>query len=116
MIGGDYFPRNCHILNPDGRLVYINTTAKEPPVIDIRQVMNKRLTITGSTLRGRAYAFKKQLAQKVQEHVWPLIEAGKFHPVVYKTFPLAEAAAAHRLLEAGSHIGKIMLNTSVPDK
>lgn len=113
MIGGDYFSKNSHILRPDGRLVYINTTAKEAPTIDIRQMMNKRLTITGSTLRGRDYAFKKQLAQKVHEYVWPLIEEGKFRPIVYETFPLAEAASAHRLLEEGMHIGKIILYTAL---
>ncbi len=109
MIGGDYFPKNCNILRTDGRLVYINATAKEKPVIDIRQVMNKRLVITGSTLRGQPYAFKKQLAGQVQKYVWPFIETGKFRPVVYAVLPLADAAAAHRLLEEGSHVGKVIL-------
>ncbi len=109
MIGGDYFSKNINILNPEGRLVHINAVNGTRVEMDISKVMTKRLTITGSTLRSREYEFKKQLAKEIQKNVWPLIEAGKFKPVIFKTFPLAEAAEAHRLLDNGSHTGKIIL-------
>lgn len=109
MISGDYFQKNLNILNPDGRLVHINSVKGDQVSFSIHQVMNKRLTITGSTLRKREYSFKKKLAQSVLQHVWPLIEEGKFKPVIYKIFPFTEAAAAHRLLEESEHIGKIVL-------
>ena len=109
MIGGDYFQKNLNILNPDGRLVYINSVKGDQVSFSIHQVMQKRLTITGSTLRKREYSFKKKLAQSVLQHVWPLIEEGKFKPVIYKIFPFTEAAAAHHLLEESEHTGKIVL-------
>jgi NADPH2:quinone reductase len=71
--------------------------------------MVKRLTITGSTLRSREYGFKKQVAEEIRKHVWPLIESKKFRPVIFKTFPFSEASEAHRLLEEGTHTGKIIL-------
>lgn len=109
MIGGDYFQKNLNILNPEGRLVYINSVKGDQVNLRIHQVMQKRLTISGSTLRNREYSFKKKLAQSVLQHVWPLIEEGKFKPVIYKTFPFTEAAAAHRLLEEREHTGKVIL-------
>jgi|SRR6185437_5163373 len=109
MIGGDYFQKNLNILNPDGRLVYINSVKGDLVNLSIHQVMQKRLIITGSTLRNRDYSFKKKLTQSVLQHVWPLIEEGKFKPVIYKIFPFTEAAAAHRLLEEREHTGKIVL-------
>lgn len=109
MIGGDYFQKNLNILNPDGRLVHINSVKGDEVSFSIRQLMQKRLTITGSTLRNREYSFKKKLTQSVLQHVWPLIEEGKFKPVIYKTFPFTEAAAAHRMLEEREHTGKIVL-------
>jgi NADPH2:quinone reductase len=109
MIGGDYLAKNINILNPEGRLVHINAVSGSRVDLDIWKVMTKRLTVTGSTLRSREYEFKKQLAKEVQKNVWPLIESGKFRTVIYKTFPLSEAAEAHRLLEDGSHTGKIIL-------
>lgn len=109
MVGGDYLQKNLNILNPDGRLVHINSVKGDQVSFSIRQVMNKRLTITGSTLRSREYSFKKKLAQAVLLHIWPLIEEGKFKPVIYKIFPFTEAAAAHRLLEEREHTGKIVL-------
>jgi NADPH2:quinone reductase len=109
MIGGDYLAKNINILNPEGRLVHINAVSGSPVDLDIWKVMSKRLTVTGSTLRSREYEFKKQLAREVQKNVWPLIESGKFRTVIYKTFPLSEAAEAHQLLEHGSHTGKIIL-------
>jgi len=109
MIGGDYLAKNINILNPEGRLVHINAVSGSRVDLDIWKVMTKRLTVTGSTLRSREYKFKKQLAKDVQKNVWPLIESGKFRTVIYKTFPFSEAAEAHRLLEDGSHTGKIIL-------
>ncbi|MET1054179.1 MAG: NAD(P)H-quinone oxidoreductase [Pedobacter sp.] len=109
MIGGDYFEKNISILRPDGRLVYINSVAGNKVPLDISKLMLKRLTVTGSTLRSRDYAFKKNLTAAIREKVWPLMEAGKFKPVIYKTFPLDQAADAHRSLEEGSHTGKIVL-------
>ena len=109
MIGGDYLNKNINILNPEGRLVHINAVDGSRVDLDIWKVMTKRLTITGSTLRSRAYEFKKKLAKEIQENVWPLIESKRFRPVIFKTFPFSEAAEAHRLLEDGSHTGKIIL-------
>lgn len=109
MVGGSYFEKNCRILRPEGRLVYINAISREPASINIRLMMQKRLTITGSTLRGREYAFKKQLSESILKNVWPLIESGKFRPLIYRTFPLSEASAAHRLMEEDQHMGKIIL-------
>lgn len=109
MIGGDYLAKNINILKPEGRLVHINAVSGSHVDLDIWKVMTKRLTVTGSTLRSREYEFKKQLAKEIQKNVWPLIESKKFKPVIYKTFPFSEAAEAHRLLEDGSHTGKIIL-------
>lgn len=109
MIGGDYLAKNINILKPEGRLVHINAVSGSRVDLDIRKVMTKRLTVTGSTLRSREYEFKKQLAKEIQKNVWPLIEYKKFKPVIFKTFPFSEAAEAHRLLDDGSHTGKIIL-------
>jgi len=109
MIGGDYLSKNINILNPEGRLVHINAVDGSRVDLDIWKVMTKRLTITGSTLRSREYEFKKKLAKEIQKNVWPLIESKRFRPVIFKTFPFSEAAEAHRLLEDGSHTGKIIL-------
>jgi NADPH2:quinone reductase len=80
-------------------------------MLDLAHLMVRRQTITGSTLRARPVADKAAIAQKLREKVWPLIEAGKVRPVIGRTFPLAEAAAAHRLMESSRHIGKILLVT-----
>jgi NADPH2:quinone reductase len=109
MIGGDYLAKNINILKSEGRLVHINAVSGSRVDLDIWKIMTKRLTITGSTLRSREYKFKKQLAKEIQKNVWPLIESKKFKPVIFKTFPFSEAAEAHRLLEDGSHTGKIIL-------
>lgn len=109
MVGGDYLQKNLNILNPEGRLVHINSVGGDKVSFSIHQVMQKRLTITGSTLRSREYSFKKKLTQAVLENVWPLIEEGKFKPVIYKTFLFGEAAEAHRLLADSDHTGKIVL-------
>jgi len=109
MIGGDYLAKNINILKPEGRLVHINAVDGSQTNLDIWKVMTKRLTITGSTLRSREYEFKKQLAKEVQKYVWPLIESKKFKPVIFQTFPFSKASEAHRLLEKGTHTGKIIL-------
>ncbi|WP_427874002.1 NAD(P)H-quinone oxidoreductase [Flavobacterium sp. MMS24-S5] len=109
MIGGNYLSKNVNILKPEGRLVHINAVSGSHVDLDIWKVMIKRLTITGSTLRSRDYDFKKQLAKEVQKNVWPLIESKQFKPIIFKTFPFTEAPDAHRLLEDGSHTGKIIL-------
>jgi NADPH2:quinone reductase len=109
MIGGDYVPKNLRLLHEDGRLVFINAMQGAKAEFDAMQVMSRRLTITGSTLRPRSADFKATLAAEVEKHVWPLIAAGKFRPVIDRTFPLAEAAAAHQRMESSAHIGKIVL-------
>ena len=109
MIGGSYLSKNVNILRPDGRLVHINAVDGGHVDLNIPKMMQKRLTITGSTLRSREYDFKKQLAKEVRKNVWPLIESGKFKPVIFKTFPFSEAAEAHRLLEESTHTGKVVL-------
>ncbi|RFM26244.1 NAD(P)H-quinone oxidoreductase [Deminuibacter soli] len=109
MIGGDYIPKNLRLLVPDGRLVFINTMKGSKAEIDMHYIMRQRITITGSTLRNREAAFKAALTKAVEQKVWPLIDSGKFQPVVYKTFLFTEAAAAHRLLESSEHIGKLVL-------
>lgn len=111
MVGGDYIQRDIKALAPEGRLCFIAFLGGAKAEVDFLPVMLKRLTITGSTLRARDVAFKGAIAKNLRETVWPLIEAGKIKPVIHKTFPLARAAEAHRLMESGSHIGKIVLTT-----
>ena len=109
MVGGDYLPRNIAALATDGRLVQIAYLRGSRGEIDLAPVLQRRLTLTGSTLRPRSVEEKGRLAREVRANVWPLVESGAVRPVVHATFPLAEAAAAHRLLESGAHIGKIVL-------
>ena len=109
MVGGDYVPRELKALAEDGRLVFINTMAGRQSTVDFGALMQRRLTITGSTLRPRSVAFKGAIAHALRETIWPLIEAGKIKPVIYQTFPLAEASGAHALMESSQHIGKIVL-------
>lgn len=109
MIGGSYITKNIRILKPDGRLVYINAMQGGKAEIDVIEFMRKRLTLTGSTLRNRDAVFKAQLSAEIRENIWPIMEAGKFKPVIYKTFKLEDAAAAHQLMESSEHIGKIIL-------
>lgn len=108
-VGGDYTAKNIRLLRPDGRLGFIASLGGAQSQFNILEVMSKRITITGSMLAPRDDAFKAQLAAEVEKHVWPLIEAGTFEPILYKTFPLEEAAEAHRLMESSEHIGKIVL-------
>ena len=109
MIGGDYVPRNMRLLRPDGRMAFINAMKGGEMDLNIRDIMKKRLVITGSTLRNRDITFKSALAKEIEKHVWPIIEQGKFKAVIYKTFPLDAAGKAHELMESSSHIGKIVL-------
>lgn len=109
MVGADYFKRNIASLAPEGRLVFIATLTGIKAELNILPIMLKRLTVTGSTLRPRSVAEKGEIANALREKVWPLLDAGKIRPVIHKTFPLAEAAAAHALMETSAHIGKIVL-------
>jgi NADPH2:quinone reductase len=111
MVGGDYIPREVTLLAEEGRLVIIATLGGSEARVNLRDIMTKRLTVTGSTLRTRPVAFKGAIARALQANIWPLIEAVKIRPVVYRTFPLAAASEAHRLMESGEHIGKIVLTT-----
>jgi len=110
MVGGDYLMRNLRSLALEGRLVQI-AFLKENRIADFdaMPIMLKRLTFTGSTLRPRTVEQKAAIAKPLREHVWPLFESGQLRTFVYKTFPLAEARAAHELMESSAHIGKIML-------
>jgi NADPH:quinone reductase len=112
IVGGSYVSRNLAVLAMDGRLVQIGFMGGEPIAhVDMRPVLGRRLTITGSTLRPRTVAEKGEIAAALREQVWPLFEAGTVKPIVHRTFPLEDAAAAHRLMETGGHIGKIVLTT-----
>lgn len=113
MVGGGYFQRNLRSLRMDGRLVLIamlggNTVDKA----DLLPIMLRRLTVTGSTMRPRTTAQKGAIAAELRTKAWPLLEAGRCAPPIYKVFPLREAAAAHRLMESSAHIGKIMLQVA----
>jgi putative PIG3 family NAD(P)H quinone oxidoreductase len=110
IVGGSYLPRNVSVLAVDGRLVQIGLMDGEPTApIDLRRVLGRRLTVTGSTLRARPVMEKGAIAAALRREVWPLLEQGRVRPIVYRTFPLADAASAHRLLESSEHIGKIVL-------
>ena len=109
MVGGDYVPRNIACLAEDGRHVTIAVQRGIKAEVNVAAVMMKRLTLTGSTLRPRSVEFKTLVAEELQRVVWPHVEAGELKPVIDMTFPLAEAAAAHARMEAGDHVGKIVL-------
>ena len=109
MVAGDYVPRNLQCLGDDGRHVTIAVQGGLQATISMVEVMRRRLTLTGSTLRLRSNDFKSLLAQEIRDLAWPLVEAGELRPIMDQTFPLAEAAAAHSRMESGSHIGKIVL-------
>ena len=108
MVGGDYEAKELKCLADEGRLVFIAFLRGPKAELDIAQVM-RRLTITGSTLRPRTSEFKAAIAKSLREKIWPLIEAGRIKPQVYRTFPLEKAAEAHALMESSQHIGKIVL-------
>ena len=109
MVGGDYIAREIACLADDGRIAIIATLGGGKSTVDVAQVLRRRLTITGSTLRPRSVAFKGAIAAKLKQRVWPMFEAGKIKPVIYEVFPLDQAAAAHALMESSNHVGKIML-------
>ena len=112
MIGGDYVPRELALLAEDGRLVFISTLGGAKAEFNIRQIMARRLTITGSTLRNRSPEFKGAIAARLHEKIWPLLENGTIKPVIHKVFPFEDAAAAHAELERGKHVGKVVLEVT----
>jgi NADPH:quinone reductase len=109
IVGGPYVERNIKACRHDGRIVQLAFALGSKVEVNLMPIMLKRLTYTGSTLRSRPDAFKTEVARQLREKVWPLIEAGSIRPVVTATFPLGEAAAAHRLMEQAGHTGKIVL-------
>src|SRR4029077_13509107 len=109
MVGGDYVPKELKCLADDGRLVFIAFLRGPKTELHINELMRRRLTLTGSTLRPRPVEFKGYVAKNLREKIWPLVEAGKIKPEIFKTFPLAQATEAHKLMESSQHIGKIVL-------
>jgi NADPH:quinone reductase len=110
IVGGSYVDRNLAALAMDGRLVVIGFMEGKPVAsVDLRRVLGRRLTVTGSALRPRTVEEKGAIAGALRREVWPLLERGAVKPIVYRTFPLAEAAAAHRMMESSEHVGKIVL-------
>jgi NADPH:quinone reductase len=112
MVGGSYVPRNLQVLATEGRLVMIATQGGAKGEIDVMRIMQRRLVITGSTLRPRTVEFKRAIRDQLLQAVWPLIAAGKIRPVVDSVFALSEASKAHVRMESGEHMGKIILATS----
>jgi putative PIG3 family NAD(P)H quinone oxidoreductase len=112
MVGGDYIGRNLKSLALDGRLVQIAFLQSPKVEVDWTTLMTRRLSFTGSTLRPRSAADKAAIADALRAQVWPLLEQGRALPVIHKVYPLAEAAAAHALMESSTHIGKIMLEVA----
>jgi NADPH2:quinone reductase len=109
MVGGDYIARELDCLAEDGRIALIALLGGARADVDLGKLLRRRLTITGSTLRPRPVAFKARVARELRERVWPLFTAGRIKPVIYRTFPLEQAAAAHALMETSTHVGKIVL-------
>ena len=109
MVAGSYVPRNLDIAALEGRIVVISLLGGSRAEINMGLILTKRLTLTGSTLRARTVAQKAEVADAVHKNIWPLLSAGRVRPVIHATFPLAEAAEAHRLMETSNHIGKIVL-------
>jgi putative PIG3 family NAD(P)H quinone oxidoreductase len=114
IIGADYFARNMAALAIDGRLVQIGLMGgRSTATVDLGDILRRRLTVTGSTLRPRTVEEKGAIADALRREVWPLLDAGRVKPVIYRTFPLEDAAAAHRLMESSEHVGKIVLTMRV---
>lgn len=109
MVGGDYVPRELNALATDGRLALIAFLGGTTATIDMSQILYRRLSISGSTLRPRSIEFKSEIAATLRSKVWPLLEAGKLKPVIHSVFGFADAARAHALMESSVHVGKIML-------
>jgi len=112
MVGGDYIEKNIKAAAPDGRIVNIAFLQGAKAEVNFMPLMLKRLTLTGSTLRSQSIERKGEIARHLKKTVWPLIEAGRVKPVIYKAFPLLDARAAHELMESSAHIGKIMLQVA----
>jgi NADPH2:quinone reductase len=112
MVGGDYIKRNVKSLAMDGRLVQIAFLQGPVAELNFAQLMVRRLTITGSTLRPQSIAAKAAIAEDLRREVWPLLDAGRIAPVMDSEFALAQAAAAHARMESSGHIGKIVLNVA----
>ena len=112
MVGGDYLPRNLACLAEDGRHVSIAMQGGAKAEINIAQIMAQRLTLTGSMLRGRSVGFKSLVADEIVRVVWPHAASGRLKPVIDTTFPLADAAKAHRRMDGGDHVGKIVLTVA----
>jgi len=115
MVGGDYLPRNLDCLAEEGRHVSIAVQRGATTELNIGKLMMRRLTLTGSTLRARSIDFKSMLTDEIHRNVWPLVEQGEIRPVIDAHFPLAQAAEAHRRMEAGEHVGKIVLTVKGED-
>ena len=109
MVTGAYVQREIDCLADDGRIVIIAIQGGSKAEVSTNQILRRRLTITGSTLRPRPVSFKKQITKQLHDNVWPLLNAGKLKPAIYKTFTLDQAAEAHRLMESSEHVGKIVL-------
>jgi len=110
MVGGDYVPRELKCLAADGRLSLIAFLGGSRTTLDMSDILYRRLTVTGSTLRPRSVEYKTAVADALRQHVWPRIEAGTIKPVIHSVFPLEQAADAHRLMESSTHVGKIVLS------
>ena len=116
IVGGEYLERNLKSLAVDGRLVQIGLLGGARAHINLSTIMQRRLTLTGSTLRARSVAEKAAIARDLEQHVWPLLSSGIVRPVIHQTFPLTEAAEAHRTLESGTVVGKIVLTTGAQEE
>jgi NADPH:quinone reductase len=114
MVGGDYVARNLQAAARDGRIVIIAFLKGSKVEVNLLPIMLKRLTLSGSTLRIRSVEEKAEIARALEEHIWPHLAAGRIRPVIHETFALSDAAAAHRLMDSGVHIGKIILTAGEP--
>jgi putative PIG3 family NAD(P)H quinone oxidoreductase len=112
MVGGDYLPKHLKLLASKGRLIHLAATRGTEVTADLRAIISKRLVVTGSTLRPRSVAEKTDLRDQIEQHVWPMIDAGKLRPIIDHIFPFGEAAAAHQRMESSEHIGKLLLQVS----